>query len=106
MKILALSYPESNVTMQDLEPHLAAEAQASWDAYLDGSLREAYLCAPGAGPVAALVFEAGSAADVRSLLDTFPLRQEGLARFDIVELGPFAAWAALFATDAMAAPGM
>ena len=76
-------------------PHLAAEAQAAWDAYLNGSLREAYLCGSTTGPVAALILEAGTTSEVQTLLDGFPLRREGLVRFEVVELGPSRPWTAL-----------
>ena len=106
MKILALSYSEADVTLDDMGPHLAAEAQAAWDTYLNGCLREAYLCGSAAGPVAALILEAESTTHVHVLLDSFPLRRAGLVRFEVVELGPFVPWTMLLPAAPPSSPGV
>jgi hypothetical protein len=71
-------FPETEFTPELLE----AEAERVRTLHRDGVIRQIW--SRGDSPGAVLHIEAGSADDVRALMETFPLRQRGMLLIDEV----------------------
>jgi hypothetical protein len=94
MKILALDKILDGATEEKIKHHLKNEALMAWDLYMKGTLRELYFRQDRPGAV--LVMECESVVEARRILDGLPLAKEGLIAFDVIPLGPFVPFAALF----------
>jgi muconolactone delta-isomerase len=94
MKIFAI---EKNIGERDerFTPYLKAEAARVWELYQDGMIREIYFRTDEA--VAVLVLECDDAAEAKALLDTLPLVQQKLIKFEILPLKPYPGFLRLFA---------
>ena len=93
MKILALISLKNGVSMDEVRPELAAELQGSWQLYLGGALREAYLTESPARVV--FILEANGPQEARVELQKLPLVAKGVFDVQLIELRPFANWALL-----------
>ena len=89
MKILALEKEIPNTTPEQFAPHLKAEAARVWELYKSGKLREIYF--RGDRSEAVLILECADVEEANSLLNTLPLVQAGLIRFEVIPLIPYPA---------------
>lgn len=94
MKILAMEIEIEGVKPEQFAPHLKAEARHVWELYQGGILRELYFRADRSEAV--LILECESVAAAKDKLDTLPLVQAGLIRFEIIPLVPYPGFARLF----------
>jgi hypothetical protein len=94
MKILALEKDLPGATAGQFHPHLKAEAARVWELYQSGVLREIYFRVDRHSAV--LVLECASLEDARKELNSLPLVQAGLVKFDLIPLAPYPGFARLF----------
>jgi muconolactone delta-isomerase len=94
MLILAIEHEHPNLTAADFQPHLRAEARRAWELHQGGQIRALYFCPERSAAVLMLECEDLDAA--RRLLDTLPLVQAGLIRFELLALTAYPGFARLF----------
>jgi hypothetical protein len=94
MKILAMEVEAEGVKAEQFTPHLKAEARHVWELYQRGVLRESYFRADRSEAV--LILECADAKEARQTLDSLPLVQAGLIRFEVIPLVPYPGFGRLF----------
>ncbi len=94
MKILAMERELPDVQPDQFAQHLKAEALHVWGLYSSGTLREIYFTRDRSEAV--LMLECTDEHEAARLLDTLPLVQAGLIRFDVFPLVPYTGFARLF----------
>ncbi|MGM3173061.1 superoxide dismutase [Dickeya lacustris] len=95
MKLLCLDIPKPGATLEQYEPHMLDEVRHGWSLYKSGLVRDIYFRQDRPG--VAIVAECDSVDAARVALAEFPLAKAGLIDWDIIPLGPFTNWEALFA---------
>lgn len=95
MKFLCLDVPQPGATLEKYQPHLLGEVRYGWQLYKSGVVRDIYFRQDRAG--VAIIAEAESIDAARDALADFPLAKAGLIGWDVIPLGPFINWEALFA---------
>jgi hypothetical protein len=96
MKILAIEKDIASAASGDHAQALKAEALRVWCLYQEGAVREAYFRQDRHAAV--LVLECADAAQAHDVLDTLPLVQAGLIKFEVIPLIPYPGFARLFAS--------
>lgn len=94
MKILAIEKEVPGIKEDDYKPFLKHEALEAWNLYQEGIIRELYFTQPDDSAV--LVLECKDAGEAKQYLDTLPLVNEGLIKFDVFPLIPYSGFARLF----------
>ena len=94
MKILAMEVEAEGVKAEHFAPHLQAEARQVWDLYQSGVIRELYFRADRSEAV--LILECSDAQEAQQTLESLPLVQAGLIRFDVIPLVPYPGFGRLF----------
>lgn len=94
MKILAMEIETEGVKPEQFAPHLKGEARHVWELYQGGTIRELYFRADRSEAV--LILECRDVIEAREKLDSLPLVQAGLIRFEIIPLVPYPGFARLF----------
>jgi hypothetical protein len=94
MKILAMEVETEGVTPEQFTPHLKAEARRVWELYQSGMIRELYFRADRSEAV--LILECEDTSEAQHLLESLPLVQAGLIRFEMIPLVPYSGFARLF----------
>ncbi len=94
MKLLCLDVPQPGVTLAQYEPYMKDEVRHSWKFYKDGAIRDIYFRQDRPGVAIIAEFETIEAA--RTALAEFPLALAGLIGWEVIPLGPFTNWEALF----------
>ena len=95
MKLLCLDIPSPNANPESYAPHMQAEVLHGWELYKSGFIRDIYFRQDRLG--VAIIAEADSVEAARTQLMEFPLAKADLIGWDIIPLGPFLGWEALFA---------
>ncbi|PYE30553.1 hypothetical protein C8J37_11731 [Rhizobium sp. PP-WC-1G-195] len=95
MKLLCLDIPQPGASLETYQPHMLDEARHSWKMYKDGVIRDIYFRQDRPG--VAIIAEAESVEAAKSSLADFPLAKAGLIDWQVIPLGPFTNWEALFA---------
>lgn len=95
MKILGIGRPRPGTTQEKMMAMLKDEAMAGWQQYAAGTFREVYLRPDGGGAV--VILECADTAAAKKIFDALPMVKAGLTEFEIIPLGPFLAFGALFA---------
>lgn len=94
MKIIAMEVESEGIQPEQYKPHLKAEARRVWELYQSGTIRELYFRADRSEAV--LVLECADAHTAQQALESLPLVQAGLIRFEIIPLIPYPGFARLF----------
>jgi hypothetical protein len=94
MKILAMEIETEDIRPEQYKPHLKAEARRVWELYQSGAIRELYFRADRSEAV--LVLECADAREAQQTLESLPLVQAGLIRFEVIPLIPYPGFARLF----------
>jgi Muconolactone delta-isomerase len=94
MKILAMEVETEGVKPEQFTPHLKAEARRVWEFYQSGTIRELYF--RGDRSEAVLILECASVGEAQQTLDSLPLVQAGLIRFEVIPLVPYPGFERLF----------
>ncbi len=95
MKILALEKEMPGATAEQFRAHFKAEARRVWELQQGGILREIWFTA--ADHTAVIILECATVEEAGAALNTLPLVQAGLIRFEIHALVPYDGFARLFA---------
>jgi len=94
MKILAIEKEVPGIKEDDYKPFLKHEALEAWNLYQEGIIRELYFTQSDDSAV--LVLECKDADEAKQYLNTLPLVNEGLIKFDVFPLIPYSGFARLF----------
>lgn len=94
MKILAMEVETADAKAEQFGPHLKAEARRVWELYQKGLIRELYFRADRSEAV--LILECADVNVAQQTLESLPLVQAGLIRFEIIPLIPYPGFARLF----------
>jgi hypothetical protein len=94
MKILALEKEIPNTEPEQFAPHLKAEAACLWELYQNGQVRETYFRQDRSEAV--LMLECADIREASQVLDSLPLVQAGLIRFEVIPLVPYPGFERLF----------
>lgn len=94
MKYLVLLTPAPGRSREEFAAHHIEETKAVWAAYRGGLLREMYFQANPT--VATLIYEAADEAAVNAEVDRLPMVEVGLLDRQVVQLGPWLPFEALF----------
>ncbi|MCI4188231.1 superoxide dismutase [Dickeya dianthicola] len=97
MKLLCLDIPQPGATLAQYEPYMLDEVRHGWELYKSGLVRDIYFRQDRPG--VAIIAECESVEAAKTALAEFPLAKVGLIDWDIIPLGPFTNWEALFARD-------
>ncbi|MCL4250189.1 MAG: superoxide dismutase [Anaerolineae bacterium] len=97
MKILALERELPGLAPDAFKPYLRAEAARVWELMQAGVIREIYFDADA--HTAVLMLECADADEARRILNSLPLVQASLIRFDVIPLAPYSGFARLFAEE-------
>jgi N-formylglutamate amidohydrolase len=95
MQILVIARVAEGVSVEQVQPHISAEAAAVWHAYAAEMLRTIHYIADMSGAV--LLFEAPSMEEVVAALPKFPMIAQGLLNCEVIALKPYVGLASLFA---------
>lgn len=94
MKIIAIEQELPGKSAKGFQPYLQAEALKVWELVQAGIIREIYF--RDDEPSAVLILECEDANQAREVLNTLPLVQESLIRFEILPLKPYPGFERLF----------
>ena len=94
MKILALENEIPGKISRDFSPYLKDEAYRVWELYQAGIIREIYFRQEKNAAV--LVLECKSLTEADETLNTLPLVQQKLIRFELIPLVPYPGFGRLF----------
>ena len=94
MKILAMEVEAVGLAPEQFAPYLKAEARRAWELYQSGIIRELYFHADQSKAV--LILECADTTEAGRVLETLPLVQAGLIRFDLIPLVPYPGFGRLF----------
>lgn len=94
MKLLCLDIPQPGATPEKYQPYMLDEVRHGWRLLKDGVIRDIYFRQDRMG--VAIIAEADSVEEARLALAKFPLAEVGLIDWEIIPLGPFTGWEALF----------
>ncbi|WP_434604242.1 superoxide dismutase [Pseudomonas sp. Z4-7] len=89
MKLLCLDVPQPGATMEKYAPHMADEVRHTWQMYKGDIIRDIYFRQDRPG--VAIIAEA----------ESVEVAKAGLIDWEVIPLGPFTNWQALFALCAV-----
>lgn len=95
MRILCLDIPLPGANPEAYAPHMLEEVRHAWELHRSGIVRDIWFRQDRPG--VAILAEAASVEEARRELDGFPLAKAGLIDWEVIPLGPFLGWEALFA---------
>ncbi|QPC02616.1 superoxide dismutase [Xylella fastidiosa subsp. multiplex] len=96
MKLLCLDVPQPGASLEKYQPYMLDEVRHGWQMYKSDIIRDIYFRQDRPGVV--FIVEAESVDAARKTLSKFPLAEAGLIGWDVIPLGPFVNWEALFAS--------
>jgi muconolactone delta-isomerase len=94
MRILAIEHELAQAPPDDFASYLKAEALKAWELYQQGVIRELYFREDR--PEAVLLLECATVEEAQKILNTLPLVEAGLIRFEIIPLVPYPGFLRLF----------
>jgi hypothetical protein len=94
MKFLAIEKELPTAAAGQFAPLLKAEAQRVWELSQFGALREIYFGQDQHNAI--LILECNDLAQANTLLESLPLVQAGLIRFEVTVLIPYSGFERLF----------
>ena len=94
MKILAIEKELPTSAPGQFAPLLKAEAQRVWELFQSSALREIYFGQDGHNAI--LILECENMVQANTLLESLPLVQAGLIRFEVTVLLPYSGFERLF----------
>lgn len=97
IKILALGKVLPEATEEKIGALVKEEAARAWELYMAGIFREIYFRTDAPLPV--VIMECKDIEEAKTIISTLPMVKAGLTDFDLLPLGPFYAFGALFAQE-------
>ena len=95
MQFLILARVAQGVSIEQVIPHVRAEAEAVWKQYSAGILRSVYYIADMSDAV--LLCEAPDLEAMQNIAAQFPMAKAGVLKFEILPLKPYTGLESLFA---------
>lgn len=95
MQFLVLARVTEGVAMEQVLPHVKAEAEAVWQNYTAEIVRSVYYIADMSGAV--LICEAPDLEAMQEIATQFPMAQAGVLKFEVLPLKPYVGLESLFA---------
>lgn len=95
MQFLILARVAQGISMEQVLPHVKAEAEAVWQNYSTEIVRSIYYIADMSGAV--LFCEAPDLESMQAITAQFPMAKAGALMFEILPLKPYTGLEALFA---------
>ena len=95
MQFLVLARVVEGISIEQVLPHVQAEAEAVWQKYLDQIVRSIYYIADMSGAV--LMCEAANLEVMQEMTAQFPMAKAGVLKFEILPLMPYTGLESLFA---------
>jgi hypothetical protein len=95
MQFLVLARVAEGVAMEQVLPHVKAEAKMVWQQYSAETVRSVYYIADMSGAV--LMCEAPTLEAMQEIVTQFPMAQAGVLKFEIIPLRPYIGLGSLFA---------
>lgn len=95
MRMLCLDRPRPGATFEKYQPHMQDEVRHTWETYKNGGIRDIYFRQDRPG--VAIMAEFDTVEEAQAAFADFPLFKAGLLDFEVIPLGPFLNWEALFA---------
>ncbi|CAA9588103.1 hypothetical protein AVDCRST_MAG81-4319 [uncultured Synechococcales cyanobacterium] len=95
MQFLVLARVAEGVAMEQVLPHVKAEAEAVWQQYSAEIVRSIYYIAHMSGAV--LMCKAPDLETMQQITAQFPMAQAGVLKFEILPLKPYIGLESLFA---------
>jgi hypothetical protein len=95
MQFLVLARVAEGVAMEQVIPHVKAEAEAVWQKYSAEIVRSIYYIADMSGAV--LMCEAPDLESMQEITAQFPMARAGVLKFEILPLKPYIGLESLFA---------
>ena len=96
IQIMMISRLASGVTLEDTVSYTKDEAKLAWEYYTTGRYRQMYGRLDEGGVV--VIMEAKNMEEAYKAVDQMPLVKNGLVEYDLIPLGSFFPWTALFNT--------
>ena len=91
---LVITHDKPNVNWKEQEQLLKQEAKVLWDLQKIGIIRNIWFTKNSREAI--LILEAKDSKNTKEIIDTFPLVEEGLITYDIVELVAYDGYERLF----------
>jgi hypothetical protein len=95
MQFLVLARVAEGISMEQVLPHIKAEAEAVWQKYSAEIVRSIYYIAYMSGAV--LTCEAPDLPAMEEIAAQFPMAKAGVLKFEILPLKPYTGFESLFA---------
>lgn len=95
MQFLLLARVAQGISIEQVLPHVKAEAEAVWHHYSAEVVRSIYYIADMSGAV--LFCEAPDLTAMQSIAAEFPMAKAGVLTFEVLPLKPYTGLEALFA---------
>lgn len=97
IKILAMGKTLPGATEEKINALVKEEAARTWELYVSGIFRELYFRTDAPLPV--VIMECKDLQEAKDIIATLPMVKAGLTDFDLMPLGPFFPFMALFAQE-------
>lgn len=97
MQFLLIARVVEGVAMEQVLPHVKAEAAAVWDKYTNEIVRSIYYIADNSGAV--LMCEAANTEAMQEIAAQLPMVKAGVLKIEILPLKPYTGFASLFAIE-------
>jgi hypothetical protein len=94
MQILAIEKEQPGATAEQFAPLLKAEAHRAWELTQAGIFRQMFFRADEHSAV--IMLECSDLAAANAVLQSLPLVQAGLIRFELIPLAPYPGFGRLF----------
>jgi hypothetical protein len=95
MQFLILARMAEGISVEQVLPHVKAEAEAVWQKYSADILRSIHYITDMSGAV--LMCEAANLEAMQEIAAQFPMAQAGVLKFEILPLKPYTGFESLFA---------
>lgn len=95
MQFLLIARVVEGVAMEQVLPHVKAEAEAVWEKYTHEILRSIHYIADMSGAV--LMCEAANLEAMQEIAAQFPMVKAGVLKIEVLPLKPYTGLASLFA---------
>ena len=95
MQFLILARVTQGASIEQVLPHVKAEAEAVWQQYSAEILRSIHYIADMSGAV--LLCEAPNLESMQAIAAQFPMAKSGVLKFEILPLKPYTGLESLFA---------
>jgi hypothetical protein len=95
MQFLLIARVVEGVAIEQVMPHVKAEAAAVWDKYTTEIVRSIYYIADNSGAI--LMCESANLETMQEIAAQFPMVKAGVLKIEVLPLKPYTGFESLFA---------